>query len=220
MTKDLGMQRKRRFGAHARYPRCSAVARRAASGLTLGPRRLTKPSRCGLHYVSVARDHRSLLRSHARTARCVRGALPERQRIVADAVRSSMKGNKGKDTKPEMLVRKRLRSEGLTGYRIHWHAPGKPDIAFPGKKVAIFVNGCFWHRCPHCNPSTPKTNQDYWIPKFKRNQERDQKNYELLRKDGWRVHVIWECELKKKRIEHTFLTLIPELKQELAGSSD
>lgn len=220
MTKELGSQRRRRYGAHARYPRNGVLARRSALGLSLGPRRLAKPSRLGLHYVSTSRDHRYLLRPYARASRCVRSALPEVKKVVADSVRSSMKGNKGKDTKPEMLVRKRLRSEGLTGYRLHWHVPGKPDIAFPGKKVAIFVNGCFWHRCPHCNPSMPKSNQDYWIPKFERNQERDRRNYERLRKDGWRVHVIWECELKKKRIEHTFLTLIPELREELAMNGD
>ncbi len=67
-----------------------------------------------------------------------------------------MKGNKRANTKPELLVRQRLRAAGLTGYRLEWKVPGKPDIAFPGRKIAIFVNGCFWHRCPKCNPSQPK----------------------------------------------------------------
>ena len=62
-----------------------------------------------------------------------------------------MQANKSKNTKPELLVRARLREAGYTGYRLHWKkAPGKPDICFPGRRVAIFVNGCFWHRCPHC----------------------------------------------------------------------
>ena len=86
-----------------------------------------------------------------------------------------MQGNKRANTKPELLVRQRLREAGLTGYRLQWKkAPGRPDIAFPGRKIAIFVNGCFWHRCPHCNPSMPKRNTDFWIAKFKRNVERDQ----------------------------------------------
>ncbi|MEE0262695.1 MAG: NUDIX domain-containing protein, partial [Collinsella sp.] len=72
------------------------------------------------------------------------------------AIKKSMKGNKRANTKPELLVRQRLRAAGLTGYRLEWKVPGKPDIAFPGRKIAIFVNGCFWHRCPKCNPSQPK----------------------------------------------------------------
>lgn len=135
--------------------------------------------------------------------------------VVLPAVHNSMVGNKGKNTKPELFVRRRLREEGLAGYRLHWRVPGHPDIAYPGKKVAIFVNGCFWHRCPHCNPSTPKSNQDYWVPKFKRNVERDRENVAALKADGWRVHVIWECELKKKAVEDTFARLIPQLREEL-----
>lgn len=127
-----------------------------------------------------------------------------------------MCGNKSKNTKPELLVRQRLRKEGITGYRLQWKIPGRPDIAFPGKRVCIFVNGCFWHRCPHCNPSMPKSNQEYWIPKFQRNVERDARNIAALRADGWRVHVIWECQLKKDRQEALFAELIPALKAELS----
>ena len=126
-----------------------------------------------------------------------------------------MKGNKGKDTKPEMLVRTRLRAAGLSGYRLQWKVPGRPDIAYPGKKVCLFINGCFWHRCPHCNPSMPKTNRDYWVPKFERNVERDARNIALLERDGWHVHVIWECELKKNAIDDTFARLVPLLEREL-----
>ncbi len=127
----------------------------------------------------------------------------------------SMQGNKGKDTKPELLVRERLREAGLTGYRLQWKAPGRPDIAWPGRKVAVFINGCFWHRCPNCSPSTPKKNTDYWDAKFARNVERDQQNLEALRAGGWTVHVIWECQLKKKTRDATFSALLPELAQEL-----
>ncbi len=85
------------------------------------------------------------------------------------AVRKSMQGNKRRDTKPELLVRQRLRAAGLTGYRLDWaKAPGRPDIAFPGRKIAIFVNGCYWHRCPHCNPSMPSKNVEFWEAKFRR----------------------------------------------------
>ncbi len=127
----------------------------------------------------------------------------------------SMQGNKGKDTKPELLVRKRLREAGLTGYRLQWKVPGRPDIAWPGHKVAVFINGCFWHRCPNCNPSTPKKNVEYWDAKFAHNVERDQRNLEALRADDWTVHVIWECQLKKKTRDATFAALLPELSREL-----
>ena len=126
-----------------------------------------------------------------------------------------MKANKRSDTKPELLVRQRLREAGLTGYRLQWKVPGRPDVAWPGKKVAIFVNGCFWHRCPHCNLPNPKSNVEYWIVKFERNQERDKRNIRELEEAGWRVHVIWECQLKKKIVDQTFDELLPILSKEL-----
>lgn len=120
------------------------------------------------------------------------------------AIRKSMQGNKRADTKPEMLVRQRLRQAGLTGYRLQWkQAPGRPDIAFPGRRIAIFVNGCFWHRCPHCNPSTPKRNVEFWEAKFRRNVERDARALAELKELGWHAIVIWECELKRDRIDAT-----------------
>ena len=118
------------------------------------------------------------------------------------AIKRSMKGNKRADTKPEMLVRRALRDAGLTGYRLQWKkAPGRPDIAFPGRRVAIFVNGCFWHRCPHCNPSVPKRNVEFWEAKFQRNVERDRRALAELEAMGWTSVVIWECELKRDRID-------------------
>lgn len=131
------------------------------------------------------------------------------------AVHKSMQGNKRKDTKPELLVRQRLREAGLTGYRLQWKVPGRPDVAWPGKKTCVFINGCYWHRCPHCNLSLPKKNTAYWEAKFKRNQERDAKNLALLKADGWKVHVVWECELKKEKREATFEALLPQLAEEL-----
>ncbi len=141
-------------------------------------------------------------------------------RIVAPkassyAVHKSMQGNKRKDTKPELLVRQRLREAGLGGYRLQWKVPGRPDVAWPGKKVALFINGCYWHRCPHCNLSLPKKNTEYWVAKFKRNQERDAKNLAALHEAGWKTHVVWECELKKGREEALFARLLPALAAEL-----
>ena len=81
--------------------------------------------------------------------------------------------------------------------------------------MCLLINGCFWHRCPKCNPPAPKKNLEYWVPKFERNVERDQRNLALLQEQGWRVHVIWECELKKKTIDATFESLIPVLREEL-----
>lgn len=126
-----------------------------------------------------------------------------------------MKANKRKDTKPELVVRKRLWDAGLRGYRLQWKVPGRPDVAWPGKKVAVFVNGCFWHRCPHCNLPIPKSNIEYWVVKFERNQERDERNLDALIESGWKVHVIWECQLKKKVIDKTFDELLPVLADEL-----
>ena len=110
------------------------------------------------------------------------------------AIRKSMQGNKRSDTRPEILVRQRLREAGLTGYRLQWKkAPGRPDIAFPGRKVAIFVNGCFWHRCPQCHPSVPKRNTVFWEEKLRRNVARDQQAIAVLEALGWTAITIWEC---------------------------
>lgn len=129
------------------------------------------------------------------------------------AVRKSMQGNKRKDTKPELLVRKRLREAGLVGYRLDWaKAPGRPDIAFPGRKIAIFVNGCYWHRCPHCNPSVPKKNVSFWEAKFRRNVERDKRALEELEQLGWTAITIWECELKRKNIDVTMNRVIERIR--------
>lgn len=125
------------------------------------------------------------------------------------AIKKSMQGNKRANTKPEMLVRQRLRQAGLTGYRLQWSkVPGRPDIAFPGRKIAIFVNGCFWHRCPHCSPSVPKRNVEFWEAKFARNVARDAKAQAELAEAGWTSIVIWECELKRNRIDQTMERVI------------
>lgn len=121
-----------------------------------------------------------------------RSPIPDKE--ITSKIMSAIKG---KNTKPELILRKVLWHNGLKGYRLHWKkAPGKPDIAFPGKKVAIFVNGCFWHRCPHCQPPQPKSNMHFWDEKFRKNIERDRKKLSLLDKEGWTSLVIWECQIK------------------------
>ena len=130
---------------------------------------------------------------------------------VSPAVHKSMQGNKRADTKPELLVREYLRKAGLGGYRLQWKVPGRPDIAWPGKKVALFVNGCFWHRCPYCNLSLPKSNVEYWSIKFEKNVSRDQANLEKLESLGWTVFTVWECQIKKKNRLETFGNLFPKI---------
>lgn len=108
-----------------------------------------------------------------------------------------MSSNKAKNTKPELKLRKALFANGIRGYRLNWkNAPGKPDIAFPGRKIAIFVNGCYWHRCPFCNLPLPKTNTKFWKIKFQNNIVRDKRNRSELRVMEWQVITIWECEIE------------------------
>lgn len=114
-----------------------------------------------------------------------------------DAARKAMQANTGKNSKPEMLVRTLLRSKGIKGYRLHYKAPGRPDIAFVGKKVAVFIHGCFWHRCPKCNKPLPKNNSEYWQQKFQRNVARDIQTVHSLKVAGWKPLVFWECEVKE-----------------------
>ena len=124
--------------------------------------------------------------------------------VVSTAPRKSMQSNKRRDTKPEVKLRQLLRRMGYTGYRTDWaKAPGRPDVAFPGRKLAIFVMGCFWHRCPQCHMAVPKKNVDYWEAKFARNIERDQQNLRDLEAMGWKVLVLWEHQLKPKQLPET-----------------
>ena len=115
-----------------------------------------------------------------------------------ETVSKYMRSNKATNTKPEVKLRKALWEAGIRGYRLHWKkAPGKPDIAFPGRKLAVFMNGCYWHRCPYCRLNLPKNNAEFWKAKFDRNVERDQEKLQALKDAGWKSIVIWECELKK-----------------------
>lgn len=116
----------------------------------------------------------------------------------------------GKNTKPEVALRKALWNNGLR-YRLKNKLPGRPDLYFPGKKIAIFVDGCFWHGCPeHCN--MPETNSSFWKKKLSKNKERDKFVNQTLEDEGWCVIRFWEHEIKNdledcvKRISSVFKT--------------
>lgn len=114
----------------------------------------------------------------------------------------NMRKIRSKDTAPELAVRKLCREIGYTGYRIHRKdLPGKPDLAWIGRKHAVFVHGCFWHGhvCAE-GIRKPKSNQDYWMQKIERNQQRDVENIATLCAAGWNTLVIWECEINEQRI--------------------
>jgi len=104
---------------------------------------------------------------------------------------------RSKNTKPEILVRKWLHKQGFR-FRLHQKdLPGKPDIVLPKYRTVIFVHGCFWHRHPGCKKTTtPSTNTEFWEEKFRKNVDRDVRNRETLEALGWKVIVVWECEVK------------------------
>ncbi len=118
----------------------------------------------------------------------------------------NMAAIKGKNTKPEMIVRKYLFSRGLR-YRINVSKlPGKPDIVFPKYKTVVFVNGCFWHGHEGCKYShLPKSNVEFWERKIRHNKARDLSNTTVLQIMGWRVISVWECDLKTAKSRHTLL---------------
>ncbi|UYK83210.1 DNA mismatch endonuclease Vsr [Xanthomonas sacchari] len=103
---------------------------------------------------------------------------------------------RGKDTKPELTLRKALHRLGLR-YRLHGaRLPGKPDLVFPRYKTVVFVHGCFWHRHAGCSiATTPKSNTAFWLEKFGKNTDRDKRVMAQLEEQGWKVLVAWECEL-------------------------
>jgi len=113
----------------------------------------------------------------------------------------NMRRIRSSNTGPEILVRTAIRELGYSGYRLHrTDIPGKPDIAWLGRKIAIFVHGCFWHahECPE-GIRKPKSNIGYWIPKLQGNRQRDRMRQATLTKDGWKVLVLWECELRDRQ---------------------
>jgi len=119
---------------------------------------------------------------------------------------------KSKNTKPEILVRKFLFSKGLR-YRIHKkELPGKPDLVFVKYKLVIFIHGCYWHGHENCKYFVaPKSRTEWWLNKINGNKEKDKENEELLRKMGWKIIVIWECELKPEKREKTLNELLKKI---------
>lgn len=106
---------------------------------------------------------------------------------------------KGKDTKPEIKVRSYLFRQGFRFRKNDKRYPGKPDIVLPMYKAVVFVHGCFWHRHPGCKDATmPKTRTEFWMEKLSKNVANDQKNVDALKKLGFRVIIIWECEIEKE----------------------
>jgi DNA mismatch endonuclease (patch repair protein) len=109
-----------------------------------------------------------------------------------------MESIRATNTKPELIVRKELSSLGYK-YRLHRpNLPGRPDIVFASRKKAIFVNGCFWHQHGCELTKMPSSNLDYWVPKFERNKRRDRSAVRELRSLGWKVLILWECQIAKR----------------------
>ena len=132
---------------------------------------------------------------------------------VSKEVRSyNMSRIRGKDTKPEILVRSYLFSRGLRFRKNDKRYPGSPDIVLPKYNTIVFVHGCFWHHHEGCKYATiPKSNVEYWKNKFYRNRERDERNQKELIAMGWKVITVWECELKKDKVEQTLEDLYAQI---------
>lgn len=120
---------------------------------------------------------------------------------------------KSKDTSIEVAVRHYLFSKGYRYRKNDKRYPGKPDIILPKYNTAIFIHGCFWHRHPNCKiATTPKTNTDFWLAKFQRNINNDKFHQDELRKAGWDVIILWQCEIEKK-FDDTMTSLLNRLSE-------
>ncbi len=119
---------------------------------------------------------------------------------------------KAENTKPELTFRSLLHKQGYRYSLFRKDLPGKPDLTMKKYKSVIFIHGCFWHRHKNCKrATTPKSNTTYWNAKFKRNVDRDKENIIKLKRMGWRVFVIWECELKNPK--ETLNKIIKQINQ-------
>jgi DNA mismatch endonuclease, patch repair protein len=118
----------------------------------------------------------------------------------SSGVTAVMKANRARDTEPELALRRALAARGITGYRTNVRdLPGRPDIAFTRYRLAIFVNGCFWHQhdCDAVRSIPPKSNPEYWATKFELNRQRDERKVRELESMGWHVLTLWECEISR-----------------------
>lgn len=131
--------------------------------------------------------------------------------VVSPAVRARMMASiHGRDTGPELQVRRYLHRAGLR-FRLHGRGmPGRPDIVLPRYAAAVFVHGCFWHRHEGCAfTTTPATRAAFWQEKFRKNVARDRSQTELLRASGWRVFTIWSCEVQNfESLDRLFLSIV------------
>lgn len=130
-----------------------------------------------------------------------------------DARSENMSHIRSVDTKPEEIVRKFLFKHGFRFRKNDKRYPGKPDIVLPKYRTVVFVNGCFWHMHGCSRSRLPRSNQAYWKPKIERNVWRDIENQHRLEADGWKVIVIWECELKKSTAEERLTRLCDEIRR-------
>lgn len=121
---------------------------------------------------------------------------------------------RGKDTVPELALRRELHRLGLR-YRLHGASlPGRPDLVLRKYKAVVFVHGCFWHRHGGCKiASTPKSNTEFWLKKFEGNVARDKRSCSLLAAEGWRVFVVWECELSPGKLSETAKRLAMRIRE-------
>lgn len=134
-------------------------------------------------------------------------------KITSEQRHYTMSRIRGKDTKPEILVRKYLFSEGFRFRKNDKRYPGHPDIVLPKYKTVVFVNGCFWHGHEGCKYYTvPKTNTEFWVAKVQRNQARDRSDVTALSEMGWNVITIWECQLDKANINQTLEKLTADIR--------
>lgn len=124
---------------------------------------------------------------------------------------------RGKDTKPELALRRALHAAGLR-YRLHAkELPGRPDVVFRPQRVAIFVHGCFWHRHHGCRLAySPKSNVQFWEAKFQQNMVRDMRNIDALRASGWKCLIVWECETADA---DRLARIVQEIRQSLNASA-
>jgi DNA mismatch endonuclease (patch repair protein) len=155
-------------------------------------------------------------------ASCLHLALGAMDTLSPKERSARMARIRSKDTKPEKLVRGLAHS---LGYRFRLHGKGlagSPDLVFPSRKKVIFVHGCFWHAHGKCSVANmPKSRTDYWKEKFSRNKARDKANQRQLRKEGWEVLVVWECQTKNEAMmKPRLVTFLGASRSALRGSKD